>query len=49
MENESKYDWTKRCMGDEDMLSEFPDDDQKYAVCMEQWEGSSEEPVEEME
>lgn len=31
------------------MLSEFPDDDQRYAVCMEQWEGSSEEPVEEME
>ena len=32
-DGESKKDFLSRCMGDEMMNSEFPDNDQRYAVC----------------
>ena len=31
--NETKEDYLKRCMGDSQMTSEFPDEKQRYAVC----------------
>lgn len=34
---ESKDDFLQRCMGDSKMLSEFPDQDQRYAVCESYW------------
>jgi HK97 family phage prohead protease len=36
--DESHDDFISRCMGDDVMLTEYPDDDQRYAVCETQWE-----------
>lgn len=37
---ESKDEFIKRFMGDPAMVSEFPDEKQRYAVCESQWEGT---------
>ena len=34
---ESKQEFIRRCMGDAQATSEFPDRDQRYAVCQTQW------------
>lgn len=36
--NENRDNFLKRCMGDEVMAAEYPDRDQRYAVCTRQWE-----------
>lgn len=35
--NETHDDFRERCMGDETAVSEFPEEDQRYAVCETQW------------
>jgi len=35
---ESRADYLDRCMGSAEMRSEFPDSDQRYAVCISYWE-----------
>jgi hypothetical protein len=37
-DGESKDDFLKRCMADETMVSEYPDEKQRYAVCLSQFE-----------
>lgn len=34
---ESKDEFLQRCMGDDEMNSEFPDQSQRYAVCISKW------------
>ena len=41
--DEKKDEFLSRCMGDETMNSEYPDKDQRYAVCVSQFEGSIQE------
>lgn len=36
--NENKDDFISRCMGDDVMLKEYEDDDQRYAVCISLWD-----------
>jgi len=36
--SESKDDFIERCMGNETMNKEYPDSDQRYAVCLTQWD-----------
>jgi len=36
-EGEDKDKFINRCMADKTMLSEFPDESQRYAVCLTQW------------
>lgn len=36
--SESRKDFTDRCMGDDTMNSEYPDQSQRYAICSSQWE-----------
>ena len=38
--NELKDDFLTRCMGDEEAISDFPDNDQRYAVCNSLWDES---------
>ena len=38
--NELKDDFLTRCMGDEESISDFPDNDQRYAVCNSLWDES---------
>lgn len=41
---ENKEDFLQRCMGDSEMLSEFEDNTQRYAVCVSKWiEGNSDD------
>ena len=35
--NESKDDFIERCMGDDVMNSEYPDNDQRFGICQTQW------------
>ena len=35
---ETQKDFIKRCMGDSAMISEYPQTDQRFAVCQNQWE-----------
>ena len=35
--NESEQQFMSRCMSDEVLLSEFPDQEQRAAVCYRQW------------
>ena len=35
---ESKKEFVRRCMGDTQSITEFPDIDQRFAVCQTQWE-----------
>jgi DNA-directed RNA polymerase subunit RPC12/RpoP len=37
-DDESKDDFLDRCMGDEAMQDEYPDETQRYAVCNDLWE-----------
>lgn len=37
-DNESRQDFISRCMGNEVMNRDFPDNDQRMAVCQRQWE-----------
>lgn len=34
---EKQKDFIRRCMMDKTMITEFPDTDQRYAVCQTQW------------
>jgi len=36
-ENETEDDFISRCMGNETMQEEYPDEEQRYAVCITQW------------
>lgn len=38
---ETEDDFLSRCMGDEGEVSRFPDEDQRYAVCISKWEGKA--------
>jgi hypothetical protein len=38
---EEQEDFYDRCMADDTMNSEYPDDKQRFAVCRVQWEGAS--------
>lgn len=38
---ESEDEFISRCMSDEEAMSDFPDDDQRYAVCISKWEGKA--------
>ena len=43
-DGESRDAFLSRCMGDDTMQGEYPDDDQRYAVCVGQWnEGQDED------
>ena len=45
---ESQKDFMSRCMGDDVMVKEYPDDKQRFAVCAKQWEeGRADESYEE--
>ena len=35
--DENKDDFMSRCMSDDNMQEEFPDDKQRVAVCYDQW------------
>jgi len=41
-ENETHDEFMERCMSNETMQEEYPDEDQRYAVCQTQWEGKEE-------
>lgn len=38
--NETKDEFLNRCMGDEEAVNDFPENDQRYAVCNSMWEES---------
>lgn len=38
-ENEDEF--ISRCMSDEEAIADFPDEDQRYAVCVSKWEGKA--------
>jgi hypothetical protein len=38
--NESETEFVRRCMADEKMLEEFPDNGQRFAVCQSSWDES---------
>ena len=38
---ESEDDFISRCMSSDEAQSDFPDEDQRYAFCMSQWEGKA--------
>ena len=35
--NETHEEWIKRCMGDSESVSSYPDEAQRYAVCESKW------------
>lgn len=43
---ESRDEWLDRCMGDAEALADFPDSDQRFAVCISKWEERSDMAVE---
>lgn len=43
---ENREDWLDRCMGDAEALADFPDADQRFAVCISKWEERADKPVE---
>lgn len=45
-EGESKDEFMKRCMADETMIEEYPDEKQRYAVCMVQFKKGGERKLE---
>ena len=47
--DESHDDWMDRCMADDVMNREFPDNDQRYAVCQNIWEQEKEDEYFEIE
>lgn len=38
---EDEDEFISRCMGDEEAMADFPDEDQRYAVCISKWEGKA--------
>lgn len=38
---ESEDEFLSRCMSDEEAMADFPDEDQRYAVCISKWEGKA--------
>jgi uncharacterized protein len=44
--NESKKKFMDRCLSDETMNKEYPDNDQRYAICESQWEDKKSESKE---
>lgn len=42
-ESEDKSEFVSRCMSDETMRTEYPDVNQRYAVCQNQWERNGDE------
>lgn len=47
--DEKEKDFIKRCMGDDTMIEEYPDSDQRLAVCHTQWENRKADPLEVVE
>lgn len=43
--DEEKQEFIERCMSDEKMKEEFPENKQRYAVCMKQFEKNEEEKM----
>jgi len=43
-ENEKKPEWIERCMDNDAMKEEFPDNDQRLAVCHARWNGEHSKP-----
>lgn len=39
--SETEEEFISRCMGDEEAMADFPDEDQRYAVCISKWEGKA--------
>jgi len=44
--NETKDEFIKRCMADEVMVNEYPDEKQRYAICLTQFEKGGERKLE---
>jgi HK97 family phage prohead protease len=44
--SESREDFLQRCMSDPEAREDFPDDDQRYAFCLSQWERRAVKPQE---
>jgi len=42
-EDEKQDDYISRCMSDDIMIKDFPDTDQRSAVCYDKWNRSKEE------
>ena len=42
--DESKDDFLDRCMGDDVMVKDYPDNDQRYAICNSLWEDKKSKP-----
>jgi hypothetical protein len=40
---EARDEWLDRCMGDAEAVADFPDADQRFAVCVSKWEERSEQ------
>jgi HK97 family phage prohead protease len=38
---EDEDEFISRCMSDEEAMADFPDEDQRYAVCISKWEGKA--------
>ena len=38
---ESEDEFISRCMSDEEAMADFPDEDQRFAVCISKWEGKA--------
>lgn len=41
--SESETEFIRRCMADDKMLEEFPDNGQRFAVCQSSWDESKED------
>lgn len=48
-DGESEQDFMGRCMGDSTMKNDFPDNNQRVAVCMTAWNRKSEDKREQRE
>lgn len=44
--DEGREDWIDRCMADPEAIADFPDSDQRFAVCSSKWEERSEMTIE---
>jgi len=42
-ENESRDVFESRCMSDDTMTTEYANPDQRYAICVKQWESRSDQ------
>jgi uncharacterized protein len=40
---EDREEWLSRCMGDAEAVADYPDSDQRFAVCVSKWEERSDE------